>query len=117
MYPQLDDRFDLGTDNGAWIQEVVDDGPGEDAGLQAGSGEVRFQARPYKPGGDVITKVGDTPIETANDVGLSILRVRARATRSTLEVVRDGEKRTVRVEARRASPRRIDRPVSKPTDR
>ena len=97
VYPQLNDRFKLGTDNGAWIQELVDDGPGADADLEAGRGEVRFQSRPYKPGGDVITKVGDTPIETANDVGLSILEYEPGDT-VELEIVRDGQKRTVRVE-------------------
>lgn len=108
VYPQLNDRFKLGTDNGAWIQELVADGPGKDADLQAGKGEVRFQARPYKPGGDVITKVGDTPIETANDVGLSILEYEPGDT-VTLEVVRDRKKRTVRVKLGER-PAQIDRP-------
>jgi S1-C subfamily serine protease len=108
VYPQLNDRFNLGTDNGAWIQELVGDGPGADADLEAGRGEVRFQSRPYKPGGDVITKVGDTPIETANDVGLSILEYEPGDT-VTLTIVRDRKKRTVRVKLG-ARPAEIARP-------
>ena len=108
VYPQLNDRFGLGTDNGAWIQELVEGGPGADADLEAGRGEVRFQSRPYKPGGDVITRVGDTPIETANDVGLSILEYEPGDT-VTLQVVRDRKKRTVRVKLGER-PAQIDRP-------
>ena len=96
VYPQLNDRFRLGTDKGAWIQEIVDDGPADDSDLRAGRGEVRFQSRPFSPGGDVITKVEDTPIESANDVGLSIMGFEPGDT-VTLEVVRDGRRRNVRV--------------------
>jgi S1-C subfamily serine protease len=108
VYPQLNDRFKLGTDSGAWIQELVDDGPGADADLKAGSGEVRFQSRPYRPGGDVITKVGDERIETANDVGLALMDYEPGET-VALEIVRDGDRRAVRVKLG-ARPAEIDRP-------
>jgi S1-C subfamily serine protease len=96
VYPQLSDRFDLGTENGAWVQAVIENGPAENAGIKAGKGETRFQARPYAPGGDVITKVENTPIETANDVGLALTPYKPGDT-VTLEVVRGGDRRTVDV--------------------
>jgi S1-C subfamily serine protease len=108
VYPQLNDRFKLGTDNGAWVQEVPKDGPARKAGLRAGRGEVRFQARPYKPGGDVITKVAGRPIDTENDVGLAVIEHEPGDT-IALEIVRDGEKRTVRIKLG-ARPAQIDRP-------
>lgn len=108
VYPQLADRFDLGTESGAWIQELVEGGPAAKAGLRAGSGNVRFQARPYRPGGDVITKVEDTPIKTANDVGLSLLPY-APGDTVTLEIVRDGKRMTIDVELGER-PAEIDRP-------
>ena len=96
VYPQLAERFDLGTQNGAWVQETVPDGPARDAGIQAGSGERRFQARTYSPGGDVITKVADRRIETENDLGIALTPYEPGET-ITVEVVRDGEKREIRV--------------------
>jgi S1-C subfamily serine protease len=96
VYPQLSERFDLGTQAGAWVQDVVKDGPADKAGVRAGSGEQRFQARPYKPGGDVITKVADSRIETENDLGLALAPYEPGET-VTLEIVRDGERREVEV--------------------
>jgi S1-C subfamily serine protease len=97
VYPQLAERFDLGTRKGAWIQEVVGGGPADDAGLQPGDGEERFQARPYSPGGDVITKVADRPIETDNDLGLALAPYEPGET-VKVEVFRDGERREIEVE-------------------
>ena len=108
VYPQLAERFDLGTENGAWVQELVDGGPAADAGLRAGKGTTRFQARPYSDGGDVITKVEDTPIETSNDVGLSLLPYKPGDT-VTLEIVRDGKRQTIDVKLGER-PGEIDRP-------
>jgi S1-C subfamily serine protease len=97
VYPQLADRFSLGIDHGAWVQEVVEDGPGDKAGIEAGRGTVRFQAGRFSPGGDVITRVGDTQIDSANDVGLALLPY-APGDEVTLQIVRDGERRTIEVE-------------------
>jgi S1-C subfamily serine protease len=96
VYPQLSERFDLGTENGAWVQEVVGDGPADDAGIRAGDGQQRFQARPYTPGGDVITKVGDRAIESENDLGLALAPFEP-GEEVEVELVRDGRRRTIDV--------------------
>ena len=96
VYPQLADRFKLGTENGAWVQEVVKGGPAAEADLKAGSGEKRFQAREYRPGGDVIVKIGDTNIENENDLGLSLAPYEP-GEEIDVEIVRDGERRTIKV--------------------
>jgi S1-C subfamily serine protease len=96
VYPQLAERFDLGTNKGAWVQSVVEDGPADDGGVRPGKGEERFQARPYSPGGDVITKVEDKAIETENDLGLALTPYEPGET-VTLEIFRDGERRTLEV--------------------
>lgn len=108
VYPQLAQKFELGTENGAWVQEVVKGGPAADAGLKAGTGTTRFQARPYADGGDVITKVEDEPIETSNDVGLSLLPYKPGDTVS-VEIVRDGKRQTIEVKLGER-PSQIDRP-------
>ncbi|MBW3551590.1 MAG: PDZ domain-containing protein [Proteobacteria bacterium] len=96
MYPQLADRFKLGTENGAWIQEIVKGGPADAADLQAGSGETRFQARQARPGGDVIDRIGDTKIESENDLGLALTPYEP-GEEIDVEIVRDGERKTVKV--------------------
>jgi S1-C subfamily serine protease len=49
VYPQLADRFKLGTETGAWVQERRQGRPGRRRRAEAGSGEQRFQARDYAP--------------------------------------------------------------------
>jgi S1-C subfamily serine protease len=63
LYPQLVDRFKLEVDKGAWVQDVNPGGPAERAGIRGGGSEVTFQARAFRPGGDVITKVDGKPVE------------------------------------------------------
>jgi len=96
VYPQLARRFKLGTDHGAWVQQVVGGGPADDAGLQAGHGQARFQAENYRPGGDVITAVAGRDVRGADDLG-TILQGFRPGQSVELRVLRDGKQRTVRV--------------------
>ena len=96
VYPQLAERFDLGTKTGAWVQEVVKGGPAEKAGLRAAGAETRFQARPYRTEGDVVTKVGDTPVRTENDLGLALTESKP-GDEVALEIYRRGKRMTVTV--------------------
>jgi S1-C subfamily serine protease len=108
VYPQLAEKFDLGVDHGAWVQEVVDGGPAADAGVRAGKGEERFQARDVVPGGDVITKIDGRSIDTETDLGIIIGNKRPGET-VTLELLRDGERRTIEAKLDKR-PEQVDRP-------
>ena len=97
VYPQLAEHFKLGTDHGAWIQSVVSGGPGERAGLRAGSSpEQRFQAQAYRPGGDVIVKVASTKVSGPDALG-RILDAYRPGQKVTLTIARDGKQRTIDV--------------------
>ena len=96
VYPQLADRFHLGTDHGAWIQTVAADGPAAEAGIKAGSDRASFQETPWRVGGDVVTTVEGKPILQDADLALAI-QDHAPGSTVTLGVVRDGKERTVRV--------------------
>jgi 2-alkenal reductase len=96
VYPQLAERFDLGTDHGAWIQEVVADGPSDRAGLRAGSTRETFQEQPWRTGGDIVTKIDGTDVREDADLARS-LAGRRPGDEVTLTVVRDGKERTVTV--------------------
>ena len=94
LYPQLVDRFDLPVGKGAWVQVVQPDSPGEKAGLRGGRGEVRFQARAFVEGGDIITRIEDKPIRDPDDLSEAV-QLFDPGRKVTVEVYRDGEKRDV----------------------
>ena len=96
VYPQLAERFQLGTDHGAWIQAVVPEGPGAQAGLKGGSARRRFQESSYRAGGDVVTTVAGHAIHEDADLAQAI-QDHAPGETVTLEIVRNGKPRTVRV--------------------
>jgi S1-C subfamily serine protease len=97
VYPQLAARFHLGAQHGAYLDEVLAGGPADKAGLKGATGDtVTFQAARFRPGGDVITKVGATPVTQAADVSLALTRYEPGQT-VAITVSRDGHGRVVRV--------------------
>jgi S1-C subfamily serine protease len=97
VYPQLAARFRLGADHGAYLDEVLAGGPADRAGLHGATGSpVTFQSARFRPGGDVITKVGATTVTRAADVSLALTRLRPGQT-VPITVVRGGHSRVVRV--------------------
>jgi S1-C subfamily serine protease len=97
LYPQLVKRFDLPVEKGAWLQVVQPDGPGAEAGLRGGRGEVRFQARAFSEGGDIITRIEDRKINTPDDLSEAV-QLYDPGKKVTVEVWRDGKKREVELE-------------------
>jgi S1-C subfamily serine protease len=96
VYPQLDQRFGLGTDHGAFVQVVVPGGPADQAGLKAGGDRRRFQEDDWRIGGDVITKVDGRTVRRDSDVSVALL-AHAPGDAVRLEVVRGGHRRTMSV--------------------
>lgn len=96
VYPQLAERFGLPVEKGAWVQEVVDGGPGDDAGLRAGSERERFQEVPWMTGGDVITAVDGKELEREADLGEALLDFEP-GQEVELTIFRGDEERTVTV--------------------
>jgi S1-C subfamily serine protease len=92
LYPQLVDRFDLPVSKGAWVQVVQPDGPGAKAGLKGGKGNVRFQAREFSEGGDIITRIDDRKIDTPDDLSEAVQLFNP-GQKVKVEVYRDGKKR------------------------
>ena len=97
IYPQLVDKFDLPVEKGAWVQEISGDGPAEGADLKGGSGRQEFQARPYALGGDIITEVEGVVVDDPDDLSAAIARFKP-GKEVSIELYRDGEKKTVEVE-------------------
>ena len=100
VYPQLAEEFDLGSDTGALISEVVEGGPADTAGLEGSDREETFQGVPVSIGGDVIVAVDGTKLQRESDLAELVSRQRPGQT-VTLEVISDGERREVEVELER----------------
>ena len=67
---QIAQDLNLPVDKGALIQEVVDGGPADDAGLRAGRTQL---AEGLRVGGDIIVKVDGEEISRNSDVAEAIL--------------------------------------------
>jgi S1-C subfamily serine protease len=96
VYPQLAERFDLGTKHGAWIQEVVPGGPGDKAGLKAGTDRKTFQEQPWRVGGDIVTRIDGKDVGQDADLARG-LTGHGPGDTVTLTVVRGGDSRDVSV--------------------
>ncbi|MDX6721573.1 MAG: hypothetical protein QOJ63_3827, partial [Solirubrobacteraceae bacterium] len=96
IYPQLARRFGLPVSRGAWVQDVVDGGPADKAGLRAGGEPVRFQARSVNDGGDIITAVDGRPLDDEAFLGVALLRLKP-GDAVVLRVYRDGKARDVKL--------------------
>ena len=96
LYPQLADKLGLDTDFGGLIAEVVSGSPADEAGLQGGKDKVRFQAIPYRTGGDVILSVDGHEVVRPDDLARFIAASKPGDT-VTLEVLQEGERKSVEV--------------------
>jgi 2-alkenal reductase len=100
LWPQLAERLGLEVADGALVQEIEPDSPAEDADLQAGDDEIEFQATGVRTGGDVIVAVNGRRLSRRDDLADQISAMSA-GQEVELELVRDGERRTIRVELAR----------------
>jgi S1-C subfamily serine protease len=103
LWPQLAERLGLEVAGGALIQEIEPDSPAEDVDLRAGDDEIEFQATPVRSGGDVIVAVNGRRLTRRDDLA-DVISGMSVGDEVSLEVVRDGDRRTVRVELGRRPP-------------
>jgi S1-C subfamily serine protease len=91
---QVAQDLNLPVDQGALVQEVVPDGPADNAGLRGGRTAI---AQGLKVGGDLIVKFDGQDIEQSGDVADAILG-RNPGDTVTIEYFRGDERKTVEVE-------------------
>jgi S1-C subfamily serine protease len=98
VWPQLAVRIDLDVTTGALVQEVVEDSPAEDAGLEAGSEDISFQGQDgIAVGGDLIVAVDGKELTREHDLADEISG-RTAGESVKLTILREGERRTIDVE-------------------
>jgi S1-C subfamily serine protease len=97
LWPQLAERLDLPVRDGALVQDVEPGSPAEDAGLEAGDRQITFQGQPdIALGGDVIVAVDGRRLTRQDDLA-DLISARSAGDKVELELLRDGDRRTVRV--------------------
>jgi S1-C subfamily serine protease len=97
LYPQLAERLELDAPTGALVAEVTPDGPAEQAGLEAGDQDVRFQGQEVKAGGDVIVAVDGQEVVQEADLAEAISEHGPGDT-VVLELLRDGATEEIEIE-------------------
>jgi S1-C subfamily serine protease len=97
LWPQLARRLDLQARDGGLVQVVEEDSPAEEAGIRGGGEEIEFQTTPVRPGGDLIIAVNGRRLTRTRDLA-DVISAMSAGQRVELEVLRDGERRTIRVE-------------------
>jgi 2-alkenal reductase len=89
--------MDLTVDKGAYLAEVVSQGPSDKAGLRGANREAVVDGRALEIGGDVITAIDGQPVNTFDDLLIYIALNSAPGQTVTLSVLRDGETREIQV--------------------
>ena len=109
LYPQLAERLGVDVGVGALVSEVVEDSPADEAGLTAGDRLIEFQGQTdIAIDGDVIVAVNGERLTATADLS-DVVSLLEPGDEVELEVLRDGERRTVEVELGER-PRRLERP-------
>jgi S1-C subfamily serine protease len=94
---EIADVLNLPVDEGVIVQEVVPDGPADEAGVEAGAADVTIAGQDLRAGGDVITEVDGQQVTGMDDV-ISAVDAKQPGDEVELTLVRKGDERTVTVE-------------------
>jgi S1-C subfamily serine protease len=97
LTPTLADRFDYPVDRGAVVESIASGSPGLRAGFRCGRETETFRGLEFKSGGDVIVAIDGRPVKSADDLVRIVSERLEPGQRSTFEVVRDGERKSIAV--------------------
>jgi S1-C subfamily serine protease len=95
--PDLAEALKLAVDHGVLIDEVVEGGPADKAGIEGGDTSATIEGATIKIGGDVVTEIDGRPIEGMEDV-IDAVNEAAPGDEMTLTVRRGDETKDVTVE-------------------
>jgi S1-C subfamily serine protease len=95
--PGIAERFDLGAERGALVQAVEPDTPAARAGIRGSEREEAYNGLTVPLGGDLIVKIGDQEVTSADDVSRIVTRDLLPGEVIPFVVLRDGERKTIDV--------------------
>jgi S1-C subfamily serine protease len=90
------DALNLASPDGALVETVEPRSPAKRAGLRGGGAKQELAGNAVRVGGDIIKAVDGTKVRSADDVS-ELIGKRRPGDRVSLEIIRDGTRRTVTV--------------------
>jgi 2-alkenal reductase len=113
LNPSLVEAMDLPVDKGAYIADVVDGGPAQDAGLGGATDQVNLRGRTVATGGDVVVAINGQPITSFDDLLIYIALNTDPGQDVVLRVLRDGEYQDINVSLE-PRPANFENPIIQP---
>ena len=98
LTPTIAKRFGYSVQHGAVIASVVPDSPGQEAGLRGGSERRQLNGLPVMVGGDVVVKIGDRDVRSADDLVRVVSEHLAPGQLVEFTILRDGRRMVVPVQ-------------------
>jgi S1-C subfamily serine protease len=94
--PDLADALKLPVDRGVLIDEVVEGGPAEEAGIEGGDTSATIEGATMRLGGDIVTRIDGERIDGMEDL-IDAVNEGSPGEEMTMTVLRDGETEDVTV--------------------
>ncbi len=91
LTPPLVEAMNLPVEKGAYIAEVIPDGPADRAGLQGANDTITVRERPVEVGGDVVTAIGGQPVNSFDDLLIYVALKSGPGQEVVLTVLRNGD--------------------------
>ncbi len=97
LTPALAQTLDLPVKQGALVEDVIQGGPSDSAGVLGGTRDAQFEGRPVRAGGDVILAIDEQPVRHFDDL-IVYLEKTAVGQTVDLTILRDGQETHVQIE-------------------
>ena len=97
LYPAVIEAMDLPVEKGAYIAEVISNGPSEKAGLRGSGGTQRVEGRIVQVGGDVVTTIDGQDVRSFDDLLIYIALQTAPGQTVILTIIRNGEEQDLEI--------------------
>jgi len=98
LTPTIAKRFGYSVQRGAVIATVRPESPAEEAGLRGGSERRQLNGLPVRVGGDVVVKIGDREVQSADDLVRVVSERLAPGQVVRFTILRDGRRMVVPVQ-------------------
>jgi 2-alkenal reductase len=98
LNPPLIEAMDLQVEKGAYLAEVIANGPSDKAGLRGADDVVTVRGRQVEVGGDVVIAIDGQPVSSFDDLLIYITLNTQPGQVVTLIILRGGQQREVEVE-------------------
>jgi 2-alkenal reductase len=95
--PALVEAMNLPVNRGAYVAEVIRNGPADQAGLRGASREMTVNGRRAAVGGDVIVAIDGVPVGSFDDILIYIALNTSPNQEVKLTIIRDGQTKEVKL--------------------